>query len=198
MLPIWPNTDNIPLWFWLLLIVVLIGIGFGAAEGGIDPDVAILRLQQAIAAIVLAAGLFWIWMGAKVILRLRALRRNSVEGEAKITEFYSSSMRVEQTSALSVTKTSYVAQHFLTYRLKHPAGEISSKRMRIDDKLAADLKEGGTLKVRYLADRPHISAPADIAVRKVEIMRAAQLVAGLALVIWSVGWLSPGVLWPAG
>ena len=197
MLPVWPNTDRIPLWCWLLLVAGFVGVGFLVSMPDFDHDAAAFRVLQAVAGIVLAGGLFWTWRGGLVLLRIRALRRRGVEGDAVVTELYASRQRVKRSGAFEAG-TKIVTQHFLAYRLRHPGGETTCRRMRIDRRLAESLRQGATLRVYYLPDKPRVSAPVGIAIREVAVHRWLQLIAGVALAVWSAGWLAPGVLWGAG
>lgn len=197
MLPIWPDTDRIPVWFWLLAIAALFAVGLLASMPGFDMEAAVLRLRQSVAGAVLAFGLFQVWRGGRVLWRLCALREHGVEGEAEVTDLHATRQRSKRSGPFAVGRT-ILTQYFLAYRLKHPGGETICRPMRIDRKLAESLRQGGTVRVRYLPDRPHVSAPVGIAVRQVELMRTLQLVAGLALMIWSTGWLAPGVLLATG
>lgn len=197
MLPIWPNTDRIPVWCWLLAIVVIVGGTLLGASTGLDEETVIQRLKQAIAAAVLGAGFFWAWHGGRTLLRLRALRNHGVRGEADVIDLWASSQRVERTGPFAVG-SNVITQYFLIYRLTLPSGVFANRPMSIDSKLAKRLRKGGTVQVRYMPDRPKVSAPEDIAVGQVKVTRAIQLGAGLALIVWSMGWLAPGVLWPAG
>jgi|GEM_PF-3089845 len=197
MLPVFPNTDRIPLWFWLLAVVAFIGVALLVSSPDFDVHAAGLRLRQGIALAILGGGLFWIWHGGRTLWRLRALMRHSMDGVAEITELKASSQRVKRSGPFAVGTTT-LTQHFLAYRFKHQFGEASVGPMRIDRDLAVSLEGAKRLKVRYLTNRPQVSAPAGIAVRQVQAFRAMQLAAGLALAIWAVGWLAPGVLWGPG
>jgi hypothetical protein len=194
MLPIWPNTDRIPVWFWLLLVAAFIGVGFAVSDPDFDHDAAFFHMLQVIAGTVLAVGVLWAWRGGLVLLRIRALRHRAAEGDAVVTDLWSSSQRVKRTGPLEVGHST-LTHYFLAYRFGHPGGEAECKRIRIDKKLAATLRKGATFRVYYLPDRPQVSAPVGIAIREVEVHRWIQLVAGVVLIIWSVGWLAPGVLW---
>lgn len=197
MLPIWPNTDKIPIWFWLLLAAGFIGVALVVSSPGFDMYAAGERFRQALVIALMAGGVFWMWHGGLTLLRVRALTKRGVAGEAEITDLYASSQRVQRSGTFAVGHTT-ITQHFLTYRFQHPGGEATAGPMSIDRKLAGGLKKGGTVRIRFLPEKPKVSAPENIAIAQVRIMRALQLAAGLALFAWAAIWLAPGVLWPVG
>lgn len=192
MLPMWPNFNRLPVWFWLLIVAAFFGFGLYASTEDFDADAAMNGFLQTLTAALFLGGVFWIAQGAKVLLRLRALDQRAVEVEGRVVDHYAISERVRKTGAFAAGTTS-VTQHYLVYRFSHPDGETTTPTICVDATLAKNLRKGGPIAVRYLPDRPRVSAPKHVAIRQVKILRALQLVAGAALVVWTVGWLAPGV-----
>lgn len=192
MLPMWPNFNRVPVWFWLLIVAAFFGFGLYASTEDFDADAAMNGFLQTLTAALFLGGLFWIGQGAKVLLRLRALDQRAVEAEGRVVDVYGISEQVRSTGSFgSGSRT--VTQHYLIYRFGHPDGETTTPTMCVDAELAKSLRKGGPIAVRYLPDRPQVSAPKHVAIRQVKVLRALQLVAGIALVVWSAGWLAPGV-----
>lgn len=194
MLPVWPNTNAIPLWVWLLAVVGFIGIGLWVSTPDFDADLAMHRVRQGIAFGIIVVGLLWSWWGGRVLLQLRALDERGVVTRADGLRLWSSSQVVRTSGPIS-SRTSVTTQCFLAYRFEHPGGKAHCRRMRVDDALWQSLRDVQEMPVRYLPDRPSVSRPEALALPPVWFLRGFQLAAGLALVGWSVFALSPGTLW---
>jgi len=193
-MPIWPDTDRIPVWFWLVLVACMFAVGLWASTPDFDGELAMERVRQGIALMLLVGGLLWAWWGGRVLWRIRALGVYGTGGEAEVTRHWSARQRVRRSGRFE-TGNAWTTQHFIAYRFAHPSGETACPRMRIDPHLWQSLRVGRRMPIVYLADRPAVSRPACLALGPVVFTRGLQFLAGMGLAMWSAIGLAPGTLW---